>query len=136
LISNHMTNQSTSYQKYFHVLNDKSTSSFYGRVIVPPNITQVEAHQLNKNILLSKHTKAFSRPELQIYSDDIKCSHGSTIGSIDENALYYMQSRGLDIKTAKKIFMQGFLKSLLDEFSCHQETAQYLHNIIQNKVML
>jgi Fe-S cluster assembly protein SufD len=136
LISKHMADQSKSYQKYFHVLNDKATSSFYGRVIVPPNLAQLEAHQLNKNILLSERAKAFSRPELQIYSDDIKCSHGSTIGNIDKNALYYMQSRGLNVNSAKKLFMQGFLKSILDEFNCHQDTAQYLQDTIKNKVVL
>ena len=118
-------------QLYHAVLLDKARSSFYGKIIVPSNATKTDSHQLNKVLLLSDTAQADSRPELEIDTDDVKCHHGSAIGEIDKNALYYIMARGIDRNTAISIMVKAFVDSLFEDIK-NANIENYVHDVVNN----
>jgi Fe-S cluster assembly protein SufD len=110
----HHRPESYSNQHFRQLLDDQSRGIFYGSVSVPESSINTEAHQLNHNILLSPKSQAFTRPELDIFTDDVVCSHGATVGNLDEQALYYLQTRGLDKDQAKHMLVKAFAEEMLD----------------------
>lgn len=111
----HIAPHSNSDQTYRGVLDRGSRSSFQGRVVVAKDAQKTTASQSNKNILLDRQAEANSRPELLIYADDVQCAHGATVGELDEEALFYLQSRGLDEKTAKALLVEAFVSEIFDD---------------------
>ncbi|PKR79700.1 Fe-S cluster assembly protein SufD [Brumimicrobium salinarum] len=105
----------TSSESYKGVMDDKSVGVFNGKVIVRQDAQKIEAYQSNKNILLSKGASVNSKPELEIYADDVRCSHGSTIGELDEEAIYYLRSRGISKKSAQQLLIAAFIGDILDK---------------------
>ncbi len=97
-----------------YVLDDVSKAAFTGRIFVEKDAQQTRAYQLNRNILLSKKAKVRSRPQLEIYADDVKCTHGATIGQIDEQALFYMRSRGISLSEARLLLMYAFTADVIE----------------------
>ena len=104
--------QSNELMKY--VLTDNATGAFSGKIFVAPNCPRVEAYQSNKNICASPTAKMHTKPQLIIHTDDVKCSHGAAIGQLDDNALFYMRSRGIPEKEAKVMLMQAFMADAID----------------------
>lgn len=100
---------------YKGVMDDNSVGVFNGMILVRPGIKKIEAYQSNKNVLLSDKADVFSKPELEIYSDDVRCSHGSTIGALDEEALFYLQARGISKKSAEHLLIAAFIGDVLDK---------------------
>ena len=98
----HNAENCVSDQTYKGILNDHSKASYYSNTFVSENAQKTEGYQLSKGILLTDDCSFFSKPELRIFADDVKCSHGSTIGPVDESALYYLRSRGISKKEAMK----------------------------------
>ncbi len=98
----------TSNQYYKGVLDDISTGAFNGKIHVHPDAQKTEAFQTNNNILLSDTAKMQTKPRLEIYADDVKCSHGATVGQIDEEALFYLQSRGIPKEESRLMLMDAF----------------------------
>lgn len=96
------------------VLKGEGTSVFNGHILVRQDAQKTNAYQKNRNILLSDSANAYAKPFLEIYADDVKCSHGATIGQLDENALFYLQSRGLSEAKAKEFLVKAFLGEILD----------------------
>ena len=96
------------------IFNDKSTGLCTGKIYVAPNAHDSIAALENKNLLLSKTARAKSRPQLEIYNDAVKCSHGATVGSLDYLAMFYLLSRGIPEKTAREILIRSFLAPLSD----------------------
>ena len=99
-------------QKYYYSSlpsSDHSKASYYSNTFVSENAQKTEGHQLSKGILLTDNCSFFSKPELRIFADDVKCSHGSTIGPVDESALYYLRSRGININHAMKMIISAFI---------------------------
>ncbi|MDR2086578.1 MAG: Fe-S cluster assembly protein SufD [Dysgonamonadaceae bacterium] len=92
---NHHVPACHSDELFKYVLDDEATGTFGGRIIVAKDAPQTKAYQNNRNLLGSRHCRMYSKPQLEIYADDVKCSHGMTIGQLDENALFYMRSRGI-----------------------------------------
>ncbi|WP_323733134.1 SufD family Fe-S cluster assembly protein [Candidatus Bandiella euplotis] len=117
----HKSSHTKSFQHYNQIFNDQSSGAFYTKVEILEQLSNVEAHQLNKNLLLNDEARVFFRPELDICSDDVVCSHGATVGNIDENALYYLMSRGIDIDIAKQLLLQGFLSSVFENQNLSEE---------------
>lgn len=115
IIVNHNSAQTHSSQFVKSILFDTSTGVFNGRTIVHENAQKITAQQTNKNILLSKKAKMNANPQLEIYADDVKCSHGSTTGQIDEDALFYLQSRGINKQDAMELMVVGFANEVLDK---------------------
>jgi len=98
----------TSDQHYKGVLDDMSTGAFSGLIHVHPDAQKTEAFQNNNNILLSDDARMHTKPRLEIYADDVKCSHGSTVGQLDEDALFYLQARGIPRDEARLMLMDAF----------------------------
>jgi len=113
----HAAPRSRSRQVFKAVLDDRSRSAFQGRVVVREGAQKIDAHQLNRNLLLSPQARADSKPELEILADDVKCSHGSTVGDLDRDALFYLRSRGLPAAEARALMVEAFVVELLDTVS-------------------
>lgn len=111
---------------YKSVLDDKSTGVFNGKVIVRPEAQKTNAFQQNSNILLSQDAQNFSKPELEIYADDVKCSHGSTTGQMDEEAIFYLRSRAISKEDAERMLVTAFAGEVLDQVE-HDGLKQYLY---------
>ena len=107
----------TSNQLFKGVLDDMSTGAFNGRIMVRKGAQGTKAYQGSKNILLTDDAKMDTKPQLEIFADDVKCSHGATVGQIDENALFYLQSRGIDKKEAKLMLMFGFAHEVIQNIN-------------------
>jgi Fe-S cluster assembly protein SufD len=103
----------TSRELYKGIMDDRSTGVFNGRVLVRKDAQKTNAKQTNKNLLLSREALVNTNPELQIYADDVKCTHGATIGQLDEEALFYLRSRGLDEASARVLLTYAFANDLL-----------------------
>ena len=126
IIVNHNSAQTQSSQFVKSILFDTSTGVFNGRTVVHENAQKITAQQTNKNILLSKKAKMNANPQLEIYADDVKCSHGSTTGQIDEDALFYLQSRGINKQDAMELMVVGFANEVLDKIP-HPEIKKAIY---------
>jgi Fe-S cluster assembly protein SufD len=102
---------------YKAVVNDQAASIFNGKIYVNKIAQQTNAFQSNANILMSDDAKANSKPQLEIYADDVKCSHGCTIGQFDDEALFYLRARGIKESTAKKVLLEAFIGEVLDNIT-------------------
>jgi Fe-S cluster assembly protein SufD len=102
-----------SFQTYKGILGDQSTGVFNGKVYVAEGAQKTNAYQSNKNILLSEEAVINTKPELEIYADDVKCSHGATCGQLDENAIFYAETRGLPRESAKKLIVFAFAQEVV-----------------------
>jgi Fe-S cluster assembly protein SufD len=111
----HQVPNCNSNELYKGVMDDKSTGVFNGKVIVHLDAQKTNAFQSNANVLLSKDATINSKPELEIYADDVKCSHGSTTGQLDENAVFYLRARGVSETSARQLLVQAFIEDVLDK---------------------
>ncbi len=109
----HLKPNCTSNEKYKGILDDKSKAVFNGKVLVYKDAQKTNAYQANNNILLSDEAKINSNPQLEIYADDVKCSHGATTGQLDKEALFYLRSRGIDEKEARMMLMYSFTSEII-----------------------
>ncbi|HEX6101777.1 MAG TPA: Fe-S cluster assembly protein SufD [Alphaproteobacteria bacterium] len=101
---------------YKGALDGQARGVFQGRIVVEPGAQQTDGHQLNRTILLSDGAEIDSKPMLEIYADDVKCSHGATAGALDPDWLHYLRSRGIDETDARRLLVEGFLGETLDQF--------------------
>ena len=113
----HNAPHTSSTQLFKGILDDSARGLFEGLIRVAPGAQKTEAYQANHNLLLTRESKMFTRPQLEIYADDVKCSHGATIGRLDEQALFYLRSRGIPFKEARLLLQQAFLQDVLDRIS-------------------
>jgi Fe-S cluster assembly protein SufD len=113
----HKDSHCNSNENYKGILSGKSTGVFNGRIHVHPNAQKTDAIQNNKNLLLSDDSIIHTKPELEIYADDVKCTHGATVGQLDEKALFYLRSRGLSQKESQKLLMRAYVGEIIDEIS-------------------
>ena len=104
----HATPNCESHQNYKTILDGQATGVFNGKIFVEQEAQKTNAFQQNNNILLSEKATINAKPQLEIFADDVKCSHGCTIGQLDENAMFYMQQRGIPKKEAKALLMYAF----------------------------
>lgn len=112
----HLVPRSTSREFYKGVLDGRSRAVFAGRVVVHPDAQQTDAEQLNNNLLLSRDAEVDTKPQLEIYADDVKCSHGATVGQLDPDELFYLQARAIDEVTARDLLTYAFANDLLARF--------------------
>lgn len=110
----HAKPHGTSRLYYKGILDGRSRAVFGGTVFVRPGAVKTDAHQEDKNLLLSKEAEVDSKPSLEIYADDVKCGHGATAGAVAEDALFYIRSRGIDPETANVLLIKGFAAEILD----------------------
>lgn len=113
----HLVSQGKSNQLYKGILDERSHGVFNGKIHVHSKAKKVKAHQSNQNLLLSTRTEIDTKPELEIYSDDVQCSHGATVGTLDENALFYLRSRGVKITEAKHLLTFAFANEIMEKIT-------------------
>jgi Fe-S cluster assembly protein SufD len=104
-----------SWEVYKGILDDRSHAVFNGKVFVRPEAQKTDAKQTNRNLLLSEGAKVDTKPQLEIFADDVKCTHGATVGRIDEIAFYYLQSRGIPRDEAQRILTYAFAAEVVEE---------------------
>ena len=112
---NHFVADCKSFENYKGVVKESGVGVFNGKVIVHQDAQKIEAFQKNNNILLDDESKIYSKPELEIYADDVRCSHGSTTGRFDEEALFYLRSRGISVKKSLELMTLGFINEVIEK---------------------
>ena len=112
---NHFVADCKSFENYKGVIKGSGVGVFNGKVIVHQDAQKIEAFQKNNNILLDDESKIYSKPELEIYADDVRCSHGSTTGRFDEEALFYLRSRGISVKKSLELMTLGFINEVIEK---------------------
>ncbi|MDR0419531.1 MAG: SufD family Fe-S cluster assembly protein [Prevotellaceae bacterium] len=117
LTVNHRVPSCRSTQLFKAVVAEESKVNFHGKIVVHPNAQHTEAFQTNKSLLLSDTARVHTEPQLEIYADDVKCSHGAAVGQLDEDALFYMLSRGIGKTFARQLLLQGFAEDIILEVS-------------------
>ena len=116
-IINHNEENCKSYQLIKSVLNDSAKGVYQGKIYVNSKAQKTDGYQLSRALLLSNEVEFDAKPELEIYADDVKCSHGSTSGNIDENSIFYLMSRGLSYAQSKKLLTNGFLNEVIEKIT-------------------
>jgi Fe-S cluster assembly protein SufD len=111
----HAVGGGTSVQLIKFVLDDNSRGRFVGDLKIAPDAQQTEAHQTNRNLLLSDSAEMRTQPQLEIYADDVQATHGASTGQLDESALFYMQQRGIDKQKARQLLVGAFMREVLDK---------------------
>ncbi|GAA4972084.1 Fe-S cluster assembly protein SufD [Algibacter aquimarinus] len=129
----HIEPNCESHQDYKGIFGESATGVFNGKIIVEKEAQKTNAFQANNNILVSDKATINTKPQLEIFADDVKCSHGCTIGQLDESALFYMQSRGIPKKEAKALLMYAFSNNVLSSVKI-PELKQRITKIIANKL--
>lgn len=113
----------TSSDEYFKgIIDEQARGIFNGKIFVPKQVGQINADMTNKNLLLSAQAEMNTKPQLEIYADDVQCSHGATVGELDHEALFYLQSRGIPKETALTLLRQAFIDDILKDFALLQGT--------------
>jgi len=113
----HAQPHTTSGEVYKGVLDDQARGVFQGRIVVEKDAQKADGHQLSKTILLSDRAEIDTKPELEIFADDVKCSHGATAGELDEDALFYLRARGIDLAEARRLLVEAFISDALANVS-------------------
>ena len=98
-------------------MSDDSKGVYQGKIFVDPKAQKTDGYQLSRALLLNENVEFNAKPELEIYADDVKCSHGSTSGNIDENSIFYLMSRGLSYSDSKKLLTNGFLNEVIEKIT-------------------
>lgn len=120
---------------YKGILKDNATGVFNGKIYVRQDAQKTNAYQSNKNVLLSESASVNTKPQLEIFADDVKCSHGCTVGQLDEEALFYLQSRGINRETATSMLLDGFASDVLEKIKLAPIRA-YIEKIIGERLEL
>ena len=122
---NHLSENTKSYQLIKSVLNDQSNAAYQGKIFVEKEAQKTDGYQLSRALLLDQNTEFNAKPELEIYADDVKCSHGSTSGNLDQNAIFYLMSRGIGYLEAKKLLIDGFINDVIEKIT-NEEVKNYI----------
>jgi Fe-S cluster assembly protein SufD len=140
MLVEHASPHCGSRQFYNGILDDQAHGVFHGRIIVHKDAQKTDAKQTNRNLLLSDDARIDTKPQLEIYADDVKCTHGATIGQIEENALFYLRSRGIDEVSARRLLLLAFANECLDRMAAspareHAERLirEYLQEMAKTK---
>jgi len=129
---NHLAENTKSHQLIKSTLNNNSKGVYQGKIFVNSRAQKTDGYQLSKALLLNENTEFDAKPELEIYADDVKCSHGSTSGNLDENAIFYLMSRGLSYQQSRKLLINGFLLDVVEKVT-DLEIKDLIINIMEIK---
>ena len=121
-----------SHEHYKGILDDKSRGVFNGKVLVRKDAQKTNAFQENNNIILSDSALINTKPQLEIFADDVKCSHGATIGQLDSEAMFYLKSRGIGEEAARTILIRAFASDVIKSIKIN-EVRNYLENILDRR---
>ena len=130
MLVEHASPHCSSRQFYNGILDDHAHGVFHGRIVVQKDAQKTDAKQTNRNLLLSDNAQIDTKPQLEIYADDVKCTHGATIGQVEEEALFYLRTRGVDEAAARGLLLYAFASECLDRMSCSL-VREYLQKQVQ-----
>lgn len=128
----HSTGKCHTEELFKYIVEDDARGAFTGKIYVSPGAVKTEAYQSNRNLVTSERARMYSKPQLEIYNDDVKCSHGSATGQLDEMQLFYMRSRGLEEDTAKFLLKQAFMADVVESVSIPL-LRDRIHSLIEKR---
>ena len=128
----HAVSDCTSHELYKYVLDDEATGAFAGKVLVREGAQHTDSQQTNRNLCLTRQARMYTQPQLEIYADDVKCSHGATVGQLDEDALFYMQQRGISFVEARQLLMRAFVGEVIDGVGL-EALRDRLHHLVEKR---
>ncbi|PIE87002.1 MAG: Fe-S cluster assembly protein SufD [Bacteroidetes bacterium] len=131
-VVDHKVANCNSNELYKGVIDDNATAVFNGKVFVRKDAQKINAFQSNGNVLLTDNASVNSKPELEIYADDVKCSHGSTTGQLDEEAIFYLRARGLSEKSARQLMVSAFVGDVLEKIE-NEDVLNYTHRLLKER---
>ena len=130
---NHLAPNCKSNQKVKNVLSSKSKGVYQGKIYVKDKAQKTDAYQLSKALLVNDDAEFNSKPELEIYADDVKCSHGSSSGNVDEDSLHYLMTRGLSHEESTKLLIKGFLNDIV-EFVKNPKIKKFIESRLEKQI--
>ena len=133
VIIEHIKGNTTANELYKGILDGKSRSVFHGSIIVREDAKGVNAYQVDKNLLLSKEAEAYTKPAFWVYTDDVRCGHGAACGQIDDEALFYLRSRGMDETTARNFVIHGFVAEVIDSIK-QDQLRDHISGLVHSKL--
>ena len=128
----HQVPDCTSNELFKYVLDHQATGAFAGKVLVREGAQRTCSQQTNRNICATREARMYTQPQLEIYADDVKCSHGATVGQLDENALFYMQQRGISLQEARLLLMFAFVNEVVDQIRM-EALKDRLHLLVEKR---
>ena len=128
----HKVSDCTSNELFKYVLDDSAIGAFAGKVLVREGAQHTSSQQTNRNLCATREARMYTQPQLEIYADDVKCSHGATVGQLDENALFYMQQRGISLKEARLLLMFAFVNEVVDNIRM-EALKDRLHLLVEKR---
>ncbi|MBR6188857.1 MAG: Fe-S cluster assembly protein SufD [Prevotella sp.] len=128
----HKAPHCTSNELYKYVLDDKATGAFAGRVLVEPGAQKTTSQMTNQNLTATKEARMYTQPMLEIYADDVKCAHGSTVGQLNDAALFYMRQRGISLNEAKLLLQNAFINEVIDHIQL-EPLRDRLHYLVEKR---
>ena len=128
----HRATHCTSNELYKYVLDEHATGAFAGRVLVEPGAQKTTSQMTNQNLTASKEARMYTQPMLEIYADDVKCAHGSTVGQLNDAALFYMRQRGISLKEAKVLLQNAFINEVIDKMQL-VPLRDRLHHLVEKR---
>ncbi len=133
MIVEHAQPHCASHEYFNGILDDKSKGVFHGRILVQQIAQKTDAKQTNKNLLLSDNASADTKPQLEIYADDVKCTHGATIGQLNDESIFYLRSRGLDTETAKRMLIHAFAGEIIERIQ-HEAAREVIDKLVWDRL--
>ena len=128
----HKVPHCTSNELYKYVLDDKATGAFAGKVLVEHGAQKTASQMTNQNLTATKEARMYTQPMLEIYADDVKCAHGSTVGQLNDTALFYMRQRGISLKEAKLLLQNAFINEVIDHMNL-EPLRDRLHYLVEKR---
>ena len=133
MIVEHAQPHCASHEYFNGILDDKSKGIFHGRIYVHPIAQKTDAKQTNKNLLLSDDATADTKPQLEIYADDVKCTHGATIGQLNDESIFYLRSRGIGTDTARQMLIHAFAGEIIERIKC-EPAREVIDKLVWNRL--
>jgi Fe-S cluster assembly protein SufD len=133
MIVEHASPNCVSHEYFNGILDDRARGIFHGRILVQPEAQKTDAKQTNKNLLLSDEATANTKPQLEIYADDVKCTHGATIGQLSDDSIFYLQTRGIGPERARRMLIHAFAGEIIERIHC-QPIRDQLDQLIWNRL--
>jgi Fe-S cluster assembly protein SufD len=133
MVVDHAKPHCASHEYFNGILAGRSRGIFHGRILVRPDAQKTDAKQTNKNLLLSDDASADAKPQLEIYADDVKCTHGATVGQLNEESIYYLRSRGIGLETARRMLIHAFAGEIIDRVK-HDGLREELDAVVWDRL--
>jgi Fe-S cluster assembly protein SufD len=133
MVVEHAQPHCNSHEYYNGILDDRSKGVFHGRILVRQIAQKTDAKQTNKNLLLSENATVDTKPQLEIYADDVKCTHGATVGQLNDESIFYLRSRGIGAETARRMLIHAFAGEIIERIR-YRPAREELDNLIWDRL--